>query len=159
VLLTTRGQVHSLRGHDIRVFKGRESTGVRGIKLASGDEVVSLALARPWRCQRRGSAAPICAKPPRRDGRPRRSFSEDAEASGDDVGEDFEDAARRRLCRRSATRNWRARAVRAGGVREGFGKRTSSYEYRTIGAGAWPWREYEVGAIVAALPRSENRII
>ena len=29
---------------DVRVFKGRDSTGVRGIKLASGDEVVSLSL-------------------------------------------------------------------------------------------------------------------
>ena len=29
---------------DVRVFKGRDSTGVRGIKLATGDEVVSLSL-------------------------------------------------------------------------------------------------------------------
>ena len=29
---------------DVRVFKGRDSTGVRGIKLAGGDEIVSLSL-------------------------------------------------------------------------------------------------------------------
>jgi len=28
----------------VRVFKGRDSTGVRGVKLAAGDEVVSLTL-------------------------------------------------------------------------------------------------------------------
>ena len=35
---------HPLPGGDVRVFKGRDSTGVRGIKLAGGDEVVSLSL-------------------------------------------------------------------------------------------------------------------
>ena len=46
VLLTTRGgKCIRFAITDIRVFKGRESTGVRGIKLAQGgDEVVSLAL-------------------------------------------------------------------------------------------------------------------
>ena len=31
---------------DVRVFKGRDSTGVRGIRLAAGDEVVSMAIIR-----------------------------------------------------------------------------------------------------------------
>jgi DNA gyrase subunit A len=31
---------------DVRVFKGRESTGVRGIRLGRGDEVVSMAIIR-----------------------------------------------------------------------------------------------------------------
>src|SRR5262249_13823438 len=45
VLLTTRGgKCIRFAVTAIRVFKGRESTGVRGIKLAKGDEVVSLAL-------------------------------------------------------------------------------------------------------------------
>src|ERR1700712_2609358 len=45
VLLTTRnGKCIRFALTDVRVFKGRDSTGVRGIKLASGDEVVSLCL-------------------------------------------------------------------------------------------------------------------
>src|SRR6202012_719697 len=44
-LLTTRcGKAIRFPVDDVRVFKGRDSTGVRGIKLASGDEVVSLSL-------------------------------------------------------------------------------------------------------------------
>ena len=34
------------RRTDVRVFKGRDSTGVRGIRLAAGDEVVSMAVIR-----------------------------------------------------------------------------------------------------------------
>ena len=45
VLLTTAlGKCIRFALTDVRVFKGRESTGVRGIKLAEGDSVVSLAL-------------------------------------------------------------------------------------------------------------------
>ncbi len=45
VLLTTRGgKCIRFPVTDVRVFKGRESTGVRGIKLVKGDEVVSLSL-------------------------------------------------------------------------------------------------------------------
>src|ERR1700749_1169723 len=44
-LLTTRGgKAIRFPVGDVRVFKGRDSTGVRGIKLAEGDEVVSLTL-------------------------------------------------------------------------------------------------------------------
>src|SRR5258708_11641144 len=52
VLLTTRlGKCIRFALTDVRVFRGRDSTGVRGIKLAtfgkeSGDEVVSLSLLR-----------------------------------------------------------------------------------------------------------------
>src|ERR1700709_130449 len=43
-LLTTRGgKAIRFWVGDVRVFKGRDSTGVRGIKLAAGDDVVSLA--------------------------------------------------------------------------------------------------------------------
>ena len=47
VMLTTQGRAGDpLPGADVRVFKGRDSTGVRGIRLAPGDEVVSMAIIR-----------------------------------------------------------------------------------------------------------------
>ncbi|MEM8569452.1 MAG: DNA gyrase subunit A [Pseudomonadota bacterium] len=53
VMLTTRaGKAIRFPVADIRVFKGRESTGVRGIKLASGDEVVSMAIIRHFESSR-----------------------------------------------------------------------------------------------------------
>ena len=45
VLLTTAGgQCIRFAVPEVRVFKGRDSTGVRGINLADGDEVISLAI-------------------------------------------------------------------------------------------------------------------
>ena len=47
VMLTTRnGRAIRFPATDVRVFKGRDSTGVRGIRLAGGDEVVSMAVIR-----------------------------------------------------------------------------------------------------------------
>jgi DNA gyrase subunit A len=47
VMLTTRhGKAIRFPVTEIRIFKGRESTGVRGIRLAAGDEVVSMAIIR-----------------------------------------------------------------------------------------------------------------
>jgi len=47
VLLTTRnGQCIRFPVTDVRVFKGRDSTGVRGISLGAGDEVISMAILR-----------------------------------------------------------------------------------------------------------------
>jgi len=47
VMLTTKaGRAIRFPVPDVRVFKGRESTGVRGIRLGGGDEVVSMAVIR-----------------------------------------------------------------------------------------------------------------
>jgi DNA gyrase subunit A len=47
VLLTSRmGKAIRFPVTDVRIFKGRESTGVRGIRLAEGDRVVSMAIIR-----------------------------------------------------------------------------------------------------------------
>ena len=47
VMLTTKaGRAIRFPVPDVRVFKGRDSTGVRGIRLGAGDEVVSMAIIR-----------------------------------------------------------------------------------------------------------------
>ena len=47
VMLTTRkGRAIRFPVPDVRIFKGRDSTGVRGIRLLAGDEVVSMAIVR-----------------------------------------------------------------------------------------------------------------
>ena len=49
VLLTTaRGQCIRFPVDDVRVFKGRDSMGVRGIALAEGDSVISLAILKSF---------------------------------------------------------------------------------------------------------------
>src|SRR5690606_41331102 len=45
ILLTTRlGRAIRFKADDVRVFKGRDSTGVRGIRLQDGDVVISMAV-------------------------------------------------------------------------------------------------------------------
>jgi DNA gyrase subunit A len=46
MLVSAQGKAIRFRTTDVRVFAGRSSTGVRGIKLAAGDEVVSMAVIR-----------------------------------------------------------------------------------------------------------------
>jgi DNA gyrase subunit A len=46
LMLTAGGRAIRFPTTDVRVFKGRDSTGVRGIRLADGDRVVSMAVIR-----------------------------------------------------------------------------------------------------------------
>ncbi|MCL4189273.1 MAG: DNA gyrase subunit A [Rhodobacteraceae bacterium] len=46
MLVTALGRAIRFPTTDVRVFKGRDSTGVRGIRLAEGDRVVSMAIIR-----------------------------------------------------------------------------------------------------------------
>ena len=46
MLVTAMGRAIRFPTTDVRVFKGRDSTGVRGIRLASGDVVVSMSVIR-----------------------------------------------------------------------------------------------------------------
>ncbi len=46
MLVTARGKAIRFPSTDVRVFQSRASTGVRGIRLAAGDEVVSMSVIR-----------------------------------------------------------------------------------------------------------------
>ncbi|MDO5631561.1 MAG: DNA gyrase subunit A [Paracoccus sp. (in: a-proteobacteria)] len=46
MLVTAMGRAIRFPSTDVRVFKGRDSTGVRGIRLAAGDTVVSMSVIR-----------------------------------------------------------------------------------------------------------------
>ncbi|WP_406565976.1 DNA gyrase subunit A [Allitabrizicola rongguiensis] len=46
MLVTAQGRAIRFPTTDVRVFKGRDSTGVRGVRLAEGDRVVSMAVIR-----------------------------------------------------------------------------------------------------------------
>jgi DNA gyrase subunit A len=130
-LLTTRGgKAIRFPVADVRVFKGRDSTGVRGIKLASGDEVVSLSLlyhsdassAEARAYLKQASAA-------------RRAESGEPEApveAEEDAEESVEEATL--TPERYAALGAREQFVLTMS-QAGFGKRSSSYEYRVTGRG------------------------
>jgi DNA gyrase subunit A len=136
VLLTTRkGKCIRFAVTDIRVFKGRESTGVRGIKLTEGDEVVSLSLL----AHGDGSAAEARAYL-RQASAARRaqgeSPSDESDLSAEDAAEEAEEGTEEAVLspERYAELGAREQFVLAASE-QGFGKRTSSYEYRVTGRG------------------------
>ena len=49
MLVTARGRAIRFPSTDVRVFKGRDSTGVRGIRLGKGDSVVSMSVIRHFK--------------------------------------------------------------------------------------------------------------
>ena len=109
VLLTTRaGKCIRFAVTDIRVFKGREFTGVRGVKLASGDEVVSVALLG------HGDASVAEARAYLRQSTAARRAAQGETGRKTPIRAPMiwrmtrRTAARRRRCRRALRRAWRA---------------------------------------------------
>jgi DNA gyrase subunit A len=134
-LLTTRGgKAIRFPVSDVRVFKGRDSTGVRGIKLNAngkegGDEVVSLALL--YHSDASSAEARAYLK---------QASAARRAAEGEDVVEEVVEEAEEGGEEATLTPERYA----ALGAREqfvltmsqtGFGKRSSSYEYRVTGRG------------------------
>ena len=156
VLLTTRGAkcIRFPMG-DIRVFKGRESTGVRGIKLAKNDVVVSLSLLTHSDASTAESRAYL------KQANALRRAAGDAEEpetpADDEVEENGEEVVL--TPKRYAELGAREQFVLAVSQR-GFGKRTSSYEYRVTRRGgsgivamAMSKRN---GPVIAAFPVEEG---
>jgi DNA gyrase subunit A len=134
VLLTTRGgKCIRFPVTDIRVFKGRESMGVRGIKLGAGDRLVSLSLlthgdasaaeARAYVRQANASRRAVVGE----------GAAEEPEIVVEDESEENgEEAA---LSAERYTALGAAEQFVLSVSEQGFGKRTSSYEYRVTGRG------------------------
>jgi DNA gyrase subunit A len=128
LLSTAQGQCIRFRVTDVRVFKGRDSMGVRGVTLGEGDAVISLSILR--HLAGRLDRAP--------------GLSEDA-ARHDRRGEPSRTARRRRktaaTARPSALSQERYIEMSAAEQfvlsisANGYGKRTSSFEYRVTGRG------------------------
>ena len=155
-LLTTRGgKAIRFPVADVRVFKGRDSTGVRGIKLASGDEVVSLSLL--YHADATSAEARAYLK---QANAARRAESGEAEAPvevEDDAEEGVEEATL--TPERYAALGAREQFVLTMS-QTGFGKRSSSYEYRVTGRGGSGIVAIGMGkknsAVIASFPVEES---
>ena len=130
VLLTTAGgQSIRFTVGDVRVFKGRDSMGVRGITLADGDTVIALSILR----HTEATVGERIAYLKRR--RAREGFVDDdieREVAGDNAEppETQEPLPQQRYIELSeAEQDILTISER------GFGKRTSSYEFRVTGRG------------------------
>jgi DNA gyrase subunit A len=124
VLLTTAmGQCIRFAVAEVRVFKGRDSTGVRGIALAEGDRVISLAILRHFEATPEERATYL---------RMRRAIAGEngVEEGGDEDAASAAELSQQRYAQMSA-----AEQVVLTLSEKGYGKRTSSFEYRITGRG------------------------
>ena len=160
VLLTTAlGRCIRFAADDVRVFAGRDSTGVRGIRLGSDDWVISMAI-----------LGGIAASPAERSAYLRmaaasRASGEEAEglpeaAEEDEAGpDDVTELSQERFAALAA-----AEEVILTVSSEGFGKRSSAYAFRRTGRGGQGLIAQDVsrrgGRLVGAFPvRDDDELL
>ena len=131
VLLTTmQGQCIRFSVDDVRVFKGRDSMGVRGINLADGDTVISMAILRQFEAEGDERAAYLKMR--------RAIAGETAEEAGVEVVDAAEEAVSSGVAALTPERYAQmsaAEQVILTVSENGYGKRSSSFEYRLTGRG------------------------
>ncbi|MBR1120823.1 DNA gyrase subunit A [Bradyrhizobium lablabi] len=127
VLLTAAGgQCIRFAVPEVRVFTGRTSMGVRGIALAEGDKLISLAILRHVEATSDERSAYL---------KMRRAVAGEASAEEGIEAETEEASGAIQLSQeRYAEMSALEQVVLTVSV-NGYGKRTSSYEYRTTGRG------------------------
>ena len=133
VLLTVAGgRCIRFPVEDVRLFKGRDSTGVRGIRLDKGDDVISMAILRHVEASPGERAAYIKQALAMR----RAQGAEVSDATAEIADVDAEEGAEavELTPERYAELGGREQFVLTVSER-GFGKRSSSYEYRISGRG------------------------
>ncbi|MFN3912078.1 DNA gyrase subunit A [Hyphomonas sp.] len=128
VMLTTAlGQCIRFEVTDVRVFAGRDSTGVRGIRLGAGDEVISMGILRHLDVTSEEARAYI-----KHASAMRRAATGEEEEISDDDEEPVAEAALspERIAEMGAAEEFIFTVAD-----DGMGKRSSAYDYRVTGRG------------------------
>ncbi|MDB5458549.1 MAG: gyrA, partial [Caulobacteraceae bacterium] len=152
VLLTTAlGRCIRFGVEEVRVFAGRESDGVRGVRLGEDDRVMSMAILRQVGStpEERRAYMKLAAAQRRATG----EAVDDAGAPADD--EDAAEGAETSLSTERFAELGAAEEFILTADSEGFGKRTSAFEYRRTGRGGQGLIAHDMargGHIVAAFP-------
>ncbi|MBV6657519.1 MAG: DNA gyrase subunit A [Devosiaceae bacterium] len=144
LLTTAKGQAIRFPVTDLRVFQSRDSIGVRGINLGAGDEVISMSVLRHFEANPAERSAYI---------KRRRLMEGEVEdvVLDDEGAEGDAELTEARYIEMSAAEQY-ILAI----SENGFGKRSSSFEYRTSGRGGKGITAMAVskrnGPIVASFP-------
>ncbi|ODT87503.1 DNA gyrase subunit A [Phenylobacterium sp. SCN 70-31] len=157
ILLTTAlGRCIRFATEEVRVFAGRDSTGVRGIRLAEGDSVISMAILRSVAATADERAAYVKHANAMRRAVGEGDDIEDATAPEDDE-ETVGDAA---LSPERIAELGAAEEVILTVSTEGYGKRTSAYEFRRTGRGGQGLLAQDLtkrgGKLAASFPVDES---
>ena len=124
MLVTEGGRAIRFCTTDVRVFKGRDSTGVRGIKLAEGDSVVSMSVIRHFEATSDERAAYLKMR------RAVAGLADDADLSEEDEADANATISQERYAEMSAAEDL-ILTITAGGA----GKLSSSHDYPVRGRG------------------------
>ncbi|MGH6948512.1 MAG: DNA gyrase subunit A [Kiloniellales bacterium] len=127
LLSTASGKAIRFPVNDVRIFSGRTSTGVRGIKLARDDEVISMSILKHAKATTEERDAYIRYSNARR----RIDNAEEANGNGDEATE----APTIRLPEQRIAALAAEEQFILTVADDGLGKRTSAYEYRISGRG------------------------
>jgi len=144
MLVTNAGRAIRFRTTDVRIFKGRDSTGVRGIRLHNGDKVVSMSVIRHFEANPDERAAYLKMR------RLVAGVTEEAE-SDEEEGNADAGISQDRYAEMSAAENLLL-TITAGGL----GKLSSSHDYPVRGRGGQGVQAIDKamrgGPIVACFP-------
>lgn len=135
VLLATRlGKAIRFAVDDVRVFAGRTSTGVRGIRLGAGDEVISMSILKHMDASsdERAAYLKMASKLRAADGNEGADDAQSIPSGSEDGEETTSDITlpQERFAALAVAEQFLLTVTS-----RGFGKRTSSYEYRITGRG------------------------
>ena len=156
LLATHQGKAIRFDVNDVRVFSGRTSVGVRGVRLAEGDAVISMSILNHVEATAEERVAYL-----RQATAARRASGE---ATEDAVGgEEDEVSTNLTLSPERFAELGKQEEFLLTVSERGFGKRTSSYEYRIAGRGGQGIWNMEMsgrnGLIVATFPVANNQEI
>ncbi len=125
VLLSTRqGKCIRFEVSAVRVFAGRSSVGVRGIRLAKDDEVISMSILKHVEFDTENRDAYLKMS------RKLRGADDNGDATDENGGDDVKTLTEEEHARLAGDEEFILTVTR-----RGYGKRTSAYEYRITGRG------------------------
>ncbi|MCM5552286.1 DNA gyrase subunit A [Pleomorphomonas sp. NRK KF1] len=155
LLVSALGQCIRFPVGDVRVFKGRDSTGVRGISLADGDELISMTILRHF------DASPAERTAFQKQWTAEQRVAGDEETDVEDVVADETEEEGNGIDALSPERYAEMMLAQQFVLtvnEHGYGKRSSSYEFRISGRGGKGIKATdqskldEIGKLVAGFP-------
>ena len=146
LLAAQSGKCIRFRVEQVRVFSGRTSTGVRGIKLTSKDVIVSMSILRHSEIETEARDAYI-----RIANAQRRAEGANEDGGSEDEAPPSEDLSSEQIAEFEAAEQFILSVTE-----NGYGKRTSAYEYRITNRGGQGIANIETsdrnGLVVASFP-------
>ena len=126
LITTLKGQCIRFRASDVRLFVGRSSTGVRGIRLAQDDRVISSAIIKSMSATTEERAAYLKMS---------RAVRGDIDSENEENEENVENITPAILSDEKYAEMGASEQFVLSISNNGYGKRTSTFEYRVTGRG------------------------